>query len=170
MAVWIIVIASFGGVLFRPWRLLEAVWAVLGALCLVASSLVPISDAWAAILRGTDVYLFLAGMMLVAELAREEGVFDWLATHAARHADGSAARLFALIYGVGTLMTVFLSNDITAMVLTPRRVCGHQNGGGRAAGGIGLIRSCCAPSIEDQTRTLHPALFPLPKKEIAVLN
>jgi arsenical pump membrane protein len=119
IATWAIAAAATSGVIARPWRLPEAIWAVLGAVCLVAFSLVPWGDAMAAIARGTDVYLFLAGMMVLAELAREEGVFDWLATHAARHADGSARRLFVLIYGVGTLVTVFLSNDATAVVLTP---------------------------------------------------
>src|SRR6201999_1269465 len=35
------------------------------------------------------------------------------------HARGSAMRLFTLVYVVGTLVTVFLSNDATAVVLTP---------------------------------------------------
>ena len=58
-------------------------------------------------------------MMLLAELARQEGLFDWLAAHAARLAGGSAARLFTLVFAVGTVVTVFLSNDATAVVLTP---------------------------------------------------
>ena len=58
-------------------------------------------------------------MMLLAELARQEGLFDWLAARAARLAHGSAARLFTLVYLVGTVVTVFLSNDATAVVLTP---------------------------------------------------
>lgn len=108
-----------GGVIARPWRWPEALWAVLGAASLVALSLVPWRDALVAVGKGTDVYLFLAGMMLLAELARQQGVFDWLAAVAARHARGSADRLFALVYGIGTLVTVFLSNDATAVVLTP---------------------------------------------------
>jgi arsenical pump membrane protein len=28
-------------------------------------------------------------------------------------------KLFALVYGVGTVVTVFMSNDATAVVLTP---------------------------------------------------
>ena len=32
---------------------------------------------------------------------------------------GSPRRLFLLIYGVGTVVTIFLSNDATAVVLTP---------------------------------------------------
>jgi arsenical pump membrane protein len=92
---------------------------VLGAVALVALSLVPLRDALGAIGRGTDVYLFLSGMMLLAEVARRQGVFDWLAGLAARRARGSASRLFALVFAVGTTVTVFLSNDATAVVLTP---------------------------------------------------
>lgn len=73
----------------------------------------------AAILKGTDVYLFLVGMMVLAEVARQEGLFDWLAAYAVRHARGSAGELFTLVYGVGIVVTVFLSNDATAVVLTP---------------------------------------------------
>jgi arsenical pump membrane protein len=62
---------------------------------------------------------FLTGMMILAELAREEGVFDWVADLAARHARNSPARLFILIYVVGTIVTAILSNDATAVVLTP---------------------------------------------------
>jgi arsenical pump membrane protein len=46
-------------------------------------------------------------------------VFDWLSWVAVRSADGSCARLFALVYGVGMLVTIFMSNDATAVVLTP---------------------------------------------------
>ncbi len=118
-ATWAIAAVATGGVIARPWRLPEAIWAVLGALSLVVLGLVPWRDASDAVGRGTDVYLFLAGMMLLAELARQQGVFDWLAALAAKQARGSADRLFALVFGVGTMVTVFLSNDATAVVLTP---------------------------------------------------
>jgi arsenical pump membrane protein len=117
--IWAIVALALSGVICRPWRVPEAVWAVLGATALVGLGLLSWTAAWRAIGKGSDVYLFLTGMMLLAELARREGLFDWLAAHAARHAHGSAQRLFALVYGVGTVVTVFLSNDATAIVLTP---------------------------------------------------
>ena len=79
----------------------------------------PLRDVVAAVGRGTDVYLFLAGMMVLAELARREGVFDWVASHAVRAARGSRMRLFGLIYAVGIVVTIVLSNDATAVVLTP---------------------------------------------------
>jgi arsenical pump membrane protein len=95
------------------------VWALGGAALLALAGLVPLSQVGQAIAKGTDVYLFLGGMMLLAEIARREGVFDWVASHAVRAARGSRLRLFALVYGVGVLVTVVLSNDATAVVLTP---------------------------------------------------
>jgi arsenical pump membrane protein len=97
----------------------EAVWALAGAAALVCFGLLPLQAAFDGVGRGVDVYLFLTGMMLLAELARQEGLFDWLAARAASMARGSATRLFGLVYGVGIVVTVFLSNDATAVVLTP---------------------------------------------------
>ena len=118
-AILTIAVLAIGGIIVRPWRLPEAVWAMLGAIALVAFGLLSWSDALAGISKGLDVYLFLAGMMLLAELARREGLFDWLAALAVEHAEGSAQRLFTLIYVVGIIVTVLLSNDATAVVLTP---------------------------------------------------
>ena len=114
-------IAGFAtlGVIVRPFRMPEYVWAAAGAAILVVFGLLPWRDALAAAGKGTDVYLFLVGMMLLSEVARQEGLFDWLATLAVRFAKGSASRLFLIVYAVGTVVTVFLSNDATAVVLTP---------------------------------------------------
>jgi arsenical pump membrane protein len=117
--IWLIAAVAILGIIMRPWDLPEAVWAVAGAIVLVLASLVPPAEAWQAVRRGTDVYLFLAGMMLLAELARTEGLFDWVAALAVRFARGSPRRLFALVYVVGIIVTAFLSNDATAVVLTP---------------------------------------------------
>jgi arsenical pump membrane protein len=116
---WAIAAITTTGVITRPRSLPEAIWAVSGAVLLVLLGLLPWADALGAVARGTDVYLFLIGMMLLAELARREGLFDTLAALAVHRAQGSATRLFALVYGVGTVVTVFLSNDATAVVLTP---------------------------------------------------
>jgi arsenical pump membrane protein len=58
-------------------------------------------------------------MMLLAELARKEGLFDFVAGPAARLAGGSATKLFALVYRVGTVVPIFMSNDATTVVLAP---------------------------------------------------
>ena len=119
VATWLIAGLSILGVIARPFGWPEAIWAVAGAAALVALALLPPADALAGVAKGTDVYLFLTGMMLLSELARKEGLFDWAAARATAAAKGSATRLFALIYGVGAIVTIFLSNDATAVVLTP---------------------------------------------------
>jgi len=105
--------------LLRPRGLPEWIAAGTGALALVAGGLLSPAQAVRALARGNDVYFFLAGMMLLAEVARRAGLFEWLATHAARAAAGSATRLFVLVYAACVVVTIVLSNDATAVVLTP---------------------------------------------------
>jgi arsenical pump membrane protein len=119
LLIWIVAALSIGLMLLRPFRLPEAVWAAGGAALLCIFRLIPLSLAGKAVAEGLDVYLFLTGMMLLSELAREHGVFDWVSNIAVRRARGSSMRLFALIYMVGAIVTVFMSNDATAVVLTP---------------------------------------------------
>jgi arsenical pump membrane protein len=69
--------------------------------------------------KGGDVYLFLIGMMLLSEIARKEGLFDWLAVTTVNRAKRSTRRLFLLVYAAGAVVTAFLSNDAAAVVLTP---------------------------------------------------
>jgi arsenical pump membrane protein len=114
-----IIILATAGVVVRPFRLPEAIWSLAGAVALVLFGLLPWDGALDGIRKGLDVYLFLTGMMLIAELARQEGLFDSLAGLAVEHARGSPQRLFLLVYLVGTIVTVLLSNDATAIVLTP---------------------------------------------------
>src|SRR4051812_23770616 len=103
--------------LVRPRGIAEVYWVGAGAALLVLLRLIPVRLAATAVGAGTDVYLFLTGMMLLSELARDFGVFDWMASVAEQHANGSGVRLFTLVYLVGTLVTMFLSNDATAVVL-----------------------------------------------------
>jgi arsenical pump membrane protein len=116
---WIISGLATAGVILRPFSWPEAIWAVAGAVALVVLHLIGPEVAWAGVVKGVDVYLFLTGMMLLSETARQEGLFDWLAALATQRARGSASRLFLLVYTVGAVVTTFLSNDATAVVLTP---------------------------------------------------
>ena len=105
--------------LIRPRGIAEVYWIGGGALVLILFRVVPLKLAEKAVAEGSDVYLFLIGMMLLSEVAREHGVFEWLSSAAIRRAHGSCSRLFTLVYGIGTLVTILMSNDATAVVLTP---------------------------------------------------
>ncbi|MDN3580794.1 arsenic transporter [Mucilaginibacter flavus] len=119
LTIWIISFFAIAGVIIRPFKVPEFVWALTGAIVLLIAGLISPTEGLNGASKGTDVYLFLTGMMLLAETAREEKLFDWLAAHATKMANGSSVRLFLLIYLVGVVVTSFLSNDATAVVLTP---------------------------------------------------
>ncbi len=117
--IWTISAFSILLMLLRPFKTPEALWASAGALLLCLLRLIPIPMAGKAVAEGLDVYLFLTGMMLLSELAKEYGVFAWMAHHAVKSANRSSTRLFSLIFVVGVVVTIFMSNDATAVVLTP---------------------------------------------------
>ena len=119
IAIWVIAALATAGVVFRPFRAPEALWATTGAALLLILGLLSPGDAGRAVLKGDEVYLFLIGMMLLSDIAQREGLFDWIAAFAVRYADGSPKRLFLLIFVVGVLVTALMSNDATVVVLTP---------------------------------------------------
>lgn len=119
MIICAIVAASILLMLIRPRGIAEVYWISAGVLLLLALRLITLRLTEQASAKALDVCLFLIGMMLLCELAREYGVFDWLSSLAVRESNGSGMRLFTLVYAIGTLVTVLMSNDATAVVLTP---------------------------------------------------
>jgi arsenical pump membrane protein len=57
--------------------------------------------------------------MTIASVADSAGFFDSVALFAARRACGSGRRLYLAVFALGTLITAVLSNDATALILTP---------------------------------------------------
>ena len=99
-----------------------AAWAVLGlagGLTVAAGWLPPAAAQEAAVTRGGPVLAFLTAITVLAELADRAGVFDAAAGVCARAAGGSTWRLFALIAALGTVTTIGMSLDTTAVLLTP---------------------------------------------------
>jgi arsenical pump membrane protein len=58
-------------------------------------------------------------MMLLSGAAERAGFFDWSAGQAARAGRGNVLRLYLAVFGLGSLVTITLSLDTTALVLTP---------------------------------------------------
>ncbi len=117
--IWLIVGLSVAGVILRPWGVQEFYPALGGAVVLVLSGLLPAGAALRGVGQGMDVYLFLIGMMLLAELAADQGLFAWAAGLVAQWAAGSARRLFGLVYAMAVVVTVFLSNPANLVVYGP---------------------------------------------------
>jgi arsenical pump membrane protein len=58
-------------------------------------------------------------MMSLSALAEAAGLFDWLAVQTARLSGNSSRRLFLNTFLLGCLISMILSNDATALILTP---------------------------------------------------
>lgn len=107
------------GIMTRPFRWNEALIAMTGAGVLLILGLISPGDASSTLLRDWNTFLFFLGMMGLSALAEAAGLFDWLAVQAARFAGKSAARLFLNVFLLGALISMVLSNDATALILTP---------------------------------------------------
>lgn len=97
-------------------------WVVLGGagLLVVLTGWLPLGAAReVAVTRGGPVLVFLVAITVLAELADRAGVFDAAAGVCARAARGSTVRLFVLIGLLGTVTTIGMSLDTTAVLLTP---------------------------------------------------
>ncbi|MBO0686449.1 MAG: arsenic transporter, partial [Candidatus Dormibacteraeota bacterium] len=115
-AIFLVAIAA---VVVRPKRLDESIAAALGGLGMVALGVIDLREAAAALISQWSLFLFFAGLMLVSGLADTAGFFDAAGALAAGAARGSGRLLLLTIFAAGAGVTAFLSNDATALILTP---------------------------------------------------
>ncbi|MFC7331286.1 SLC13 family permease [Marinactinospora rubrisoli] len=90
----------------------------LGVLCVLTGAL-PWADAAETMRRTLPILLFLATVIVLAELVAEAEVFDVLADRMAVLAGGRPAALFALCVLLASVTTITLNLDTTAVLLTP---------------------------------------------------
>jgi arsenical pump membrane protein len=98
--------------------LLAAALLVAGVV-LVATGGLPAADARATLDRAWPLLVFLAGVVVLAELLADAEVFDVVATRMVIAAGGSYPRLFLLCVLFASTTTCFLNLDTTAVLLTP---------------------------------------------------
>ena len=65
------------------------------------------------------ILLLFFGMTTVSVFLDEAGVFKFLATKSMKLAGHSRTKLFFILYGVVSILTVFTSNDIIILTFTP---------------------------------------------------
>jgi Na+/H+ antiporter NhaD/arsenite permease-like protein len=104
----------------RPLRtaLLGAALLAVGGLAL-ATGVLPATDAAALGARVWPILLFVVAITVVAELATAAGLFDLVASLAARWGRRRGWLLWLLVALIAVVSTVFLSLDTTAVLLTP---------------------------------------------------
>jgi len=106
-------------IMFRPKPLNEATAALLGAILMLATTIISASDAYDVLKTTANILLFFLGLMIVCAVADRAGFFEWSAFKAVKLANGRGRRLLLVLFGLGTVITTFFSNDATALILTP---------------------------------------------------
>ncbi|MFD8526020.1 SLC13 family permease [Streptosporangium canum] len=98
-------------------------WIRVGLLGLgllaVVTDLLPVEEAAGEVGRIAPILLFLAAVIVLAELVKEAQVFDVIAARLAMAGRGNYVALFLLCTAFASLVTMFLNLDTTAVLLTP---------------------------------------------------
>ena len=115
----LIALLTLIGIMTRPFKWDEAFITLAGAALMLILGLIPPLEALSTLASDWNTFLFFLGLMGLSALAEVAGLFDWLAVQAARLANNSPSRLLLNVFLLGSLISMVLSNDATALVLTP---------------------------------------------------
>ena len=91
--------------------------ALLGASLMILLKIVDQREAFASV--DFNVIFLLAGMMIIANVTAKTGVFQWIAVEAVRRAGGRPYALLVLTSLVTAVVSAFLDNVTTVVLLTP---------------------------------------------------
>ena len=100
-------------------RLHRTLAALLGAVIVIALGLITQHDAFSQDVVDFNVIFLLAGMMIIANILGKTGIFQWLAVEAVRRAEGRPYRLMVLISLITAVVSMFLDNVTTVVLMTP---------------------------------------------------
>ena len=91
--------------------------ALIGGLLMVVLGIVDQHDAFAAI--DLNVIFLLVGMMVIASILSKTGFFEWLAVRSVILSDGHPIRLLLILATITALLSAFLDNVTTVVLMTP---------------------------------------------------
>ena len=114
---------TIAAVVLRPRGIAAGWWTCGAAAIALAAGLVHPGEVWALVLVAKEALLFLLALLLLSALLEASGFFEWAAVLAARSAR-SGAGLLRNVLLLGAPITIVLSLDTTAVILTPL-VCGR---------------------------------------------
>jgi Na+/H+ antiporter NhaD/arsenite permease-like protein len=95
----------------------RTVVALLGGLTVIVLGIIDQHDAFLAI--DLNVIFLLAGMMVMAGAIAQTGLFEWLAVRSVRISDGHPLRLLIILSVVTAVLSAFLDNVTTVVLMTP---------------------------------------------------
>ena len=106
-------------IMVRPYHVSEALAAAVGATLMLIGGYILPGEALQVLKGQWNIYGFFLGLMIISAVADQAGIFDILAAQTGRLAKGRALRLLLGVFLLGMIITAFLSNDATALILTP---------------------------------------------------
>jgi Na+/H+ antiporter NhaD/arsenite permease-like protein len=95
----------------------RTVVAMIGGLLVVTIGVIDQHEAFAAI--DLNVIFLLAGMMVIASVLARTGFFDWLAIRSVIFSGGHPIRLLLILATVTAVLSAFLDNVTTVVLMTP---------------------------------------------------
>ncbi len=105
---------------------LDTYWmiALTGAIILLACSLAPIEQVGKQLISNTTInpikiLILFFSMTMISIILDELGLFRFLASLASKNAKGNQFILFLVLYLLTSLLTIFTSNDVVILTLTP---------------------------------------------------
>src|SRR6202030_424492 len=119
---WITILAFLGTVVFILWRprgINEAVPAAIGALIVLLSGSVSLSDLGVIGNTISGAAITILATIVMAIVLESFGFFHWVAEKLATKAKGSGIRLFWYINLLCFLMTLLFNNDGSILITTP---------------------------------------------------
>ncbi len=98
--------------------------ALLGAILLLITGCIPVSEAWSGLIRNTSVnplklLTIFFGMTVLSVFLDEMKFFEYLASFAVKHAKSTQKSLFFMLYVTVSVLTAFTSNDVVILTFTP---------------------------------------------------
>jgi arsenical pump membrane protein len=115
----VVLALTLASAITRPRRFPEWLAAAAGPLLLLAVGAVSAHAAGSAVADLASTVAFLAALLILSEGCRRQRVFDTLGRYMGFAAAGRAQRLFSLVFGASTVVTVILGLDPTVVLLTP---------------------------------------------------
>jgi len=118
MDVWVaggIFLVAYG--LIASERVDRTIAALLGGLAMITFGVIDQDVAFAAI--DFNVIFLLAGMMVLAGILAQTGFFEWLAIRSVRASRGDPLRLLIILCVVTAVISAFLDNVTTVVLMTP---------------------------------------------------
>jgi Na+/H+ antiporter NhaD/arsenite permease-like protein len=111
----VIFVAAYVIIAAEWWH--KTVAALLGGLAMILLGVLDQEEAFAAV--DWNVIFLLAGMMIIAHITAETGVFQWLAIRAGKLADGHPTRLLLILSLVTAAASALLDNVTTVVLIVP---------------------------------------------------